>query len=622
METIRTLIITGAIILLAACGGGGGNGNPAGSSNNPSNTNNTSGTGNPPTDSGAVLKTGVFLDSPVMGLGYQTETQSGLTDSKGQFHYREGEAVSFRIGLSLPLGSTFATPFVTPIDLTTPSDENDPWVTNIIRLLQSLDEDNNPNNGVEISQRAHDAASGFVFTPVASVEEFENNANLFSYLSLVDKQLVDVDVARAHFRQSLRSAATQPIERAPDFVQASWSFPITLNKTTENAVSPHVVSDAQGNAVVVWLDDGDQKGIYASRYSAVNQVWQDEVLIDDGVSMRSLELDMNRDGVVIAVWIEESRVVSALFDGVMWGSPRQLSHRSSFSADVALNDNGNAVVVWVEPGEGSENQSAIMTASYSNGVWSEPAKISRDDVNDNATPRIALDENDLMTVIWYGQDKTLWTYRQNVAGGASTVFGLSGNEGSVDATVLPQMDVHSNGDVLVLWAQHDGQGSGAFISRFDTGQGQWQSPVHLDAEDSDVTFPALSACGDGKAVAAWMHDVGPIPELYAAIYKNGAWREPEQLATESGATNVKVACDDGGNAVLLFNQTHTYSVKYSEGDGWTTPTKLAGFKGLGDNDISLSDDGIGVAVWEHNVIKQPNALRKEVQASILKWIRM
>lgn len=46
----------------------------------------------------AALKTGVFWVSPVEGLNFRTETQQGITNSKGEFQYKEGEKISFFVG--------------------------------------------------------------------------------------------------------------------------------------------------------------------------------------------------------------------------------------------------------------------------------------------------------------------------------------------------------------------------------------------------------------------------------------------------------------------------------------------------------------------------------------------
>ena len=60
--------------------------------------------------------TGVFYDSPVEGLSYETQTLSGMTNDKGEFEYREGETVTFSVG-GLVLGSARGSERVTPADI-------------------------------------------------------------------------------------------------------------------------------------------------------------------------------------------------------------------------------------------------------------------------------------------------------------------------------------------------------------------------------------------------------------------------------------------------------------------------------------------------------------------------
>lgn len=80
-------------------------------------------------------KNGQFIDSAVSGLGFETPTQRGTTDSNGTFQYREGEEISFFLG-DIYLGETAAKPVISPLDLIngSPAPEHQA-VTNICRLL-------------------------------------------------------------------------------------------------------------------------------------------------------------------------------------------------------------------------------------------------------------------------------------------------------------------------------------------------------------------------------------------------------------------------------------------------------------------------------------------------------
>ena len=65
---------------------------------------------------GSNINTGVFLDSAVSGVMFETESGTGFTDKQGRFQYRDGESVVFSIG-GLMLPSVAASNTVTPLDI-------------------------------------------------------------------------------------------------------------------------------------------------------------------------------------------------------------------------------------------------------------------------------------------------------------------------------------------------------------------------------------------------------------------------------------------------------------------------------------------------------------------------
>jgi serralysin len=107
--------------------------------------------------------TGYLADAPVAGVTYITPTQQGVTSANGSFHYLEGESIRFLIGSTL-LGEVEGQERVTPFDLAGAAivtgqqaeqalrddEESFQAVVNISVLLQSLDRDADPSNGIEI----------------------------------------------------------------------------------------------------------------------------------------------------------------------------------------------------------------------------------------------------------------------------------------------------------------------------------------------------------------------------------------------------------------------------------------------------------------------------------------
>ena len=193
MKMLIPILIVAVTIGLIGCGGGGGDG----------------GGSNSALVSG--VQEGVFVDSPVQGLHYETNTQSGTTDANGKFFYKEGETVTFSMG-DLVLGEAMAASVMTPIDMVPDAtDETHPTVTNMIRFMQTLDEDNNLDNGIFLPPYVMEELQGrqidFNMDPV----EFENDVDVqmfmdtlhAMYASYADRMMVNEEDAQLHMRNTM-----------------------------------------------------------------------------------------------------------------------------------------------------------------------------------------------------------------------------------------------------------------------------------------------------------------------------------------------------------------------------------------------------------------------------------
>lgn len=151
-----------------------------------------------------AIKTGRFVDSPVSGLRYTTSSGiSDTTNSQGEFRYRDNDTVEFFIGDNFSLGSVSASSQLTPFDLVgfrfPPGDldledllvyrlaaEISGSVTdfeagvNRLLLLQSLDRNHNPDDGIEI-----DVAVASFFTLAVTSLLFEQDTDKFIAAFLV-----------------------------------------------------------------------------------------------------------------------------------------------------------------------------------------------------------------------------------------------------------------------------------------------------------------------------------------------------------------------------------------------------------------------------------------------------
>lgn len=186
----RTLGIAAVCaVFLSACGGGGGGG------------------------SSSTSLTGVFSDSAVSGLTYVIGGRSAKTDATGHFTYTAGDTITFKVG-DIVLGSAVAKPFMSPVSLVSGAiDESHPSVTNIAKFLQTVDDDNNPANGIQLTNAIHTAATGRSINFAQTTVQYDGDTavtNTYSALTSAATSGVHAGVndstAQAHLRSTLFSA--------------------------------------------------------------------------------------------------------------------------------------------------------------------------------------------------------------------------------------------------------------------------------------------------------------------------------------------------------------------------------------------------------------------------------
>jgi hypothetical protein len=134
----RAVLGLGLVAQLAACGGGSLGNFPGSSSQAPTG------------EQIDTLLTGTFVDSPVEGLAYVSSSGlSGVTDAQGRFQFRAGDTITFRIA-GVDIGTAPAAATLTPASLAG-GDEDSARFSNLLVMLQSLDMDGDPANGIRLS---------------------------------------------------------------------------------------------------------------------------------------------------------------------------------------------------------------------------------------------------------------------------------------------------------------------------------------------------------------------------------------------------------------------------------------------------------------------------------------
>lgn len=237
LNTTNLLLIT---LALSACGGGDSGG---GNSN---------------------LETGQFIDSPVEGLSYSTDTQSGKTNSNGEFKYKSGEVVKFKIG-AIDIGSAFGSKYLSPIDVTNTFVPSDEAASNIARLLQTLDVDGDPENGIELPSTIASLAADLDINDTAAVE------------TAIAKTLVSASEAETHLESSLSDLPPLSIDGLYERVTIGSTGNVGCDVITDAQIE--VSRDSAGEKVYQGTINLSGGGIYS--FTADDESIRNPTVTDD-----------------------------------------------------------------------------------------------------------------------------------------------------------------------------------------------------------------------------------------------------------------------------------------------------------------------------------------------------
>ncbi|WP_296935139.1 hypothetical protein [uncultured Marinobacter sp.] len=193
MGKFKKLTLATAIssaFVLTGCGGSSGGSSDAVDNNDTGDTSTTA-------------ETGVFVDAAVAGINYTTSPggQSGQTNELGEYNYEAGDTVVFSIG-GIDLPAVEATGRITPADMGSGTTDwsSDQTVVNILRLLQTLDSDDDASNGITITEDVHTALQDIDLDPSVSETDFETQAN--TAINTTGKTLIAKVDAVNHFQSS------------------------------------------------------------------------------------------------------------------------------------------------------------------------------------------------------------------------------------------------------------------------------------------------------------------------------------------------------------------------------------------------------------------------------------
>ncbi len=152
-----------------------------------------------------TIASGMFKDSSVSGLTFESGGQNGITGLDGSFSYEVGNFVTFSVG-GVTLGSAIGTPIITPVDLITNASSDTPQVKNIVRFLTMLDSTPPLSSGIQISSAVQTVANSWNQVDFTSINLDADLAGIISDVASADARvpiLLNTEDAKAHLTSTL-----------------------------------------------------------------------------------------------------------------------------------------------------------------------------------------------------------------------------------------------------------------------------------------------------------------------------------------------------------------------------------------------------------------------------------
>ncbi|MFC1745538.1 Ig-like domain-containing protein [Candidatus Riflebacteria bacterium] len=301
-----------------------------------------------------------------------------------------------------------------------------------------------------------------------------------------------------------------------------WTHPsgLTDNISPDGQPASYTAKamDNNGNAIIAWhQSDGANKQIFKSERR--NGSWTHPANLTDNISpdgqdVYSVRMAMDNNDNAIIVWDQSDganiQIFKSEYRNGSWTHPANLADNISPDgqntvnyANVAMNDNGNAIIVWQQK-DGSKGQ--IFKSEYRNGAWTHPANLA-----DNISP--------------------------------------DGQGASYFVTV--EMD--NNDNAIIAWFQTNGTHYQVFKSEYRNGS--WTHPSSISDNISPDGQPAyythVAMDNNDNAIIGWRQSDGSNNQIFKSEYRHGSWTHPSGLTDNFSIDGLK--CLQIGFPVLYSN---------------------------------------------------------------------
>jgi hypothetical protein len=328
-------------------------------------------------------------------------------------------------------------------------------------------------------------------------------------------------------------------------------------------------------------------------------------------SLSSVAAGSDGDGGVVAAWVRGTgstqvvEVAARPAGGSFSVQPLQSATGFAGNVGVAVNDNGDAIVVWRRDGATSEVWASIRPAG---GSFGAPQAIASVPGKNALEPSVAINDAGAMIVVWYlansdtdGKQTIYGAFRS--PGGSFTSAPISSSDAWNQS---PRAALDSTGKATVVWSYWNGVDTNIARVRIRNADGSLgaQRDLSPSAPTGFPMFATVDLDQGGNALAVWSHWNGSVYEVEGATRAAAAdtWSNLPtfgQSASASFGNEPQVAVDANGNAVSIWRAANNTIQAASRASGAGFGAAQLGISAptAAGPRVVLDSAGNAVSVW-------------------------
>lgn len=448
-----------------------------------------------------------------------------------------------------------------------------------------------------------------------------------------------------------------------------WSLPSSEDDHIDwSCIGPvyqtaDVAMNGSGETVIAWAqkDHPNPSAVYKSEFR--DGSWSDPQSTDDRLSspldnyyltMQMPSVAMNDGGDAIIEWKQihattpyDYGVIKTEYDsgtGTWEPLPAGFSSRINEPAnylygdiytDVALSNNGDAVIVWQQSTADNTNYQIFLSEKIGGNWATSPVAIS--DPNNHALkPKVAMDNTDNAVIVWQQSDGTndrIYMY-ENRGSGWDGPIAIS--PAGTDAEAPQVVMAGDSGDTVIIWRQNDSQDFN-MLYMYDYRNGSWSPSLTLDnyislpgsigSEVGGYNYstdePHLAIDDLGNTIILW-EQYDPVDReerLFISEYTSVP-QAVGQLDTTFNGNGIVVDAsaaggtgDDSGEAIMTDGSGNVFVAGYSHNSAGNDDMVIWKYLSNGELDTAFSTNGI--VVYDGGASDRGSDIASDSQGNII-----